>query len=141
MKKIVTLIVLALTIQSWVFADGMPGRQPDGNRAPAAQQNPQPAPQQPTPEQNFFAAVRRGDVTAARGFLDSGAVNVNAREPNTGMNALMIATDRVDLPMVLALINYRPDPQARDNQNRTVGQIAAGKANPQLSAALANAGY
>jgi len=136
MKKLVAL-ALVLNVSGLIFADGMPGSiNPQPAATPQATQ-----PAQPTPEQNFFAAVRRGDVTAARGFLDSGAVNVNAKEPNTGMNALMIATDRVDLPMVIALINYRPDPQARDNQNRTVSQIAAGKANPQLSATLANAGY
>lgn len=133
MKNIFLLMLFTLMVQGIVFADGMPGSMPSAPRAQQAAQ--------PTPEQNFFAAVRRGDVTAARSFLDNGSVNVNAKEPNTGMNALMIATDRVDLPMVIALINYRPDPQARDNQGRTVGQIASGKANPQLSAALANAGY
>ncbi len=132
MKNILSIVVVSLLAQGIVFADGMPSSAP----APRVQQA-----AQPTPEQSFFAAVRRGDVTAARSFLDNGSVNVNAKEPNTGMNALMIATDRVDLPMVIALIAYRPDPQARDNQGRTVGQIAAGKANPQLSATLANAGY
>ncbi len=130
MKKILILaLILGISSVSSVFADGSIG------------DIPMPAASTATPQQNYFAAVRRGDVTAVRGFLDSGAVNINAKEPNTGMNSLMIATDKVDLAMVIALISYKPTATDKDAEGRTVAQIASAKGNPQISAALANAGY
>lgn len=95
---------------------------------------------QESAKDSFFKAVRRGDVTGAKGFLDTAQVSINDKDTD-GNTALMIAVDRIDLPMVIALIPYKPTTTAKNNNGETVMNIAEKKGNAQLTATLKNAGF
>ncbi|MBN1524171.1 MAG: ankyrin repeat domain-containing protein [Spirochaetales bacterium] len=125
MKKyyqLIWILILFLAGSAVVFADGMAAAPPISAK------------------DSFFAAVNRGDVATAKSFLDSKQVSINDKD-DMGNTAMMIAVNRIDLPMVIALIQYKPDVSAKNSRGQTVMDIAETKGNAQLTTTLKQAGF
>jgi ankyrin repeat protein len=81
--------------------------------------------------EDFFAAVRKGDVTAVRAFLDKG-VNVNSKT-RYGATALSFACDRENVEMVKLLIDRGADVNVKDT---FYGEVPIGWALSKKNAAI-----
>jgi ankyrin repeat protein len=83
----------------------------------------------------FFDAVSSGDVDGAKNFLDTqeAAINDQDAQGNTG---LILAVEKEDLNMVLALVGYGPDIEVTNNEGKTAVDVANEKGNIAIQQAL-----
>jgi ankyrin repeat protein len=86
-------------------------------------------------QDTFFAAVRRGDVDAAKNYLDTQEASINDQD-GAGNTGLIIAVSQDDLNMVLALVPYAPDLEVTNNEGKTALDVANERGNVAIQGAL-----